>query len=107
MHYLKHIIMVIFTPIYWFGEHYNNRGWDDLLNTLMDEDTKVILCSSKLICTMGDREVWIGNYPYTFGYLYLGVGTSLSPQTMPSLPTRKRLRKYILAETGYDVKDRA
>ena len=77
-------------PSYWMQNYPTSWEWDALLNALLDEQHQITFGS--LTVTIGGAEVWAGNYPYAYGHPY-------APEihSLPSVATRKRLRRAIEA----------
>jgi len=42
---------------------------------------------------VGDIEIWISNYPYSYGYVF--APTNLEPEFLPKAITRERIRKLV------------
>lgn len=81
-------------PRYWFQNYDTNWEWDQVLNEVLDSEpeVKVNYCTTKL----GSIEVWTENYPYAYGRLYKNMDAF---NFLPSVKTRKRLRRYIESYT--------
>jgi len=88
---IKEKIIVIINPKYWLSSYSTNKYWDKALLKMI-EDKAEIKRNGEHRVTIGDRDVWIGNYPYAFG----GEG---SYNFLPRRSTRILLYKY-LAENG-------
>lgn len=75
-------------PKYWLQNSPTNYEWDAILNDLLDKhDPK----PSYLTVSLGNVEVWVGNWPYAYGAPYAnGV-----KDVLPTVATRKRLRDII------------
>lgn len=78
------------------------KEWDAELNMLLDEHEIVPVSlsgSDKTVYTilLGDIEVWVGNYPYSFGYHCPRRSCFSDRLTLPSSKTIIRLRKALEA----------
>lgn len=73
-------------PIYWMQNEPTDYAWDKLLNDLLDKHTPV---RSYMTCKLGKIEVWVGNFPYSYGGYY---DDSTSRYGLPTVKTRLRLR---------------
>jgi hypothetical protein len=74
-------------PRYWFQNYPTSWEWDALLNELLDQHP---ISFGYLTVTIGGAEVWAGNYPYAYGHPY-----APEMQALPSVATRRRLRRAI------------
>jgi hypothetical protein len=83
-------------PDYWFQNYPTSKEWDTVLNTLMDTHPLVVV--DMYTVKFGDTEVWIQNYPHAFACRY--TRTNVAPVVLPSVKTRKRLRKLQLEAVG-------
>ena len=80
----------VITPTTWIQNYPTSREWDTALNLMLDNNFPVKRTSGYVI-TLGSTKIWVGNYPYAFGYPYSG------PKVLPKVKTRKRLLAYISA----------
>ena len=82
----------LITPTAWAQVGTTYWSYDRMLNDLLDSNPKVMVgyCTTTLISQGKVYEIWTANYPFAYGGLY---GDS---SILPSVKTRKRLRKYIL-----------
>jgi len=81
-------LRIIFTPSCWIRNRRTNRKWDrKILELLEDGD---ITCIGDYTARLGDKLVWIENYPYEFGYEAYTINTG-----MPSRSTVFKLKDAI------------
>ena len=76
-------------PQYWYQQSETDWEWDRVLNNLLDNHTYVKL--GHFVLELDKAEVWIENYPYSFGSLY----SFRAITGVPSVKTRIRLKKFI------------
>ena len=55
-------LWVLINPKYWIMNYPYSEEWDIELNRLMDEHTFIIV--DRFTAKLGDRLIWITNYPY-------------------------------------------
>jgi hypothetical protein len=88
-------------PPYWLQNYPTNWEWDAILNNAMD--TGKIRVLSPWTADVGGFEVWVANWPYSFGKMDGWKGDNYG---LPSVATRKRLRSMLLRaiakEAGYE-----
>lgn len=77
----------------WIQNHPTDWVWDDVLNKSMDKYPVERLCS--YTAKIGNITVWVGNWPYAYGYPFRPIKSEM----LPSVATRKRLR----AALDYDL----
>ena len=87
---MKKIDWLRFLPMYWIQNNPTNFDWDDKLNDLLDKNT-VLISRTGYSANIGGVEVWIKNYPYAYGSPY----GRWEMDVLPSISTRKRLRKAV------------
>lgn len=94
----------IITPSAWTQGGITDWDWDAEVNRLLD-DNQLYLCRyrySDTICEftayLGPHYIWVGNYPFSYGSQYSS-GMSARNSKLPSVRTRKRLKKAIRSET--------
>ena len=102
--------------LYWlrsplFDQGFVSQEYDKFLNDLLDvlekQDPEEIRNSldkrgsgiQYTLC-IGDLEIWIANFPYSFGQPW-----RLNKQVLPKVRTRYRLAKFILNWVGYKQED--
>lgn len=88
-------------PRYWYQNNPTDWIWDAVLNRALDHFEPRLGCFT---CKIGPLNVWIGNWPYAYGYNH---GRS---EGLPSVATRKRLRARIslaIAEQSFRELDEA
>jgi hypothetical protein len=78
-------------PSYWIQSYPTSKEWDTALNKLMDTYPLVVV--DEYTVMFGGTELWVGNYPYSYGNWY---SKRNLPKVLPSVKTRKRLRKLFL-----------
>jgi|TARA_R100000084_G_scaffold108987_1_gene73382 hypothetical protein len=78
-------------PYYWIQNKPTDWEWDEFLNTLMDNHKVDVLCGYR--AKIGGYTVWIENWPYSYGDFYGKEGKC--GNGLPSVKTRKRLRKMV------------
>lgn len=86
-------LFALFRPRFWgMQEAYSDR-WDRVINRIIDEDqVDRVGCYTAHV---GSKEVWIGNYPYSYGVPYRISRAGVRP----SRRTIRRLREYIDAKS--------
>jgi hypothetical protein len=99
--YLKEMdlrnLQFLFKPQYWLMNHEYNKEVDKIINDLLDrhelkfKQIPYALYTTKLICMLGDAEIWVGNIPYGFGTLY---GTELENYRPSRLTIQRLLKRY-------------
>lgn len=95
---LKDIVFALVRPSYWLSNYESHEHWDAVVNQLIDKDVDVKLCPrTGLTATVGEYEVWTGNFPYAFGYNRRGL------ELLPFRRTRKRLRDFIVKKTNKSI----
>ena len=86
------MLSAAYAVFYYYANNLHNydKSYDTLLNHLMDND--VPITTSYLIARFKDTklQIWIGNYPYSYG------NTHPNSTVFPSMKTRKRLANYII-----------
>jgi hypothetical protein len=90
-------LQFLFKPEYWLMNHEYNKEVDKIINDLLDKHeltfktVPYVLYTTKLICMLGDAEIWVGNIPYGFGTLY---GTELENYRPSRLTIQRLLKRY-------------
>lgn len=90
------ILLICFTIFFAASYYHINRlplydkEYDKLLNHLMDNNTPITVSYLTAKFKDTDLQVWIGNYPYSYGNTYP------NSTVFPSMKTRKRLANYII-----------
>ena len=65
IHKILLTINFIINPLWWFmGEKYD-ADWDKKVNDLLDKNE--FKFRSEYRSSIGDHDIWIGNYPYYYG----------------------------------------
>jgi hypothetical protein len=95
---IKDFLFVMFRPAYWLSHKPTCKHLDAWLNHQMDIGADVK--ADNYIAHIGDKMLWIGSYPYSYGGEIIGI--SLNSQWLPANRTRKRLRDYI-AKRQYEI----
>lgn len=72
-------------PRFWAQNRPTSLAWDEALNRALDLG---ISCLGSHTANIGPFEVWVANYPYSFGY-----DTHNSLNELPTVRTRLRLRR--------------
>lgn len=77
---------------YYYANNLHNydKSYDTLLNHLMDKDIPITTSYLTAKFKDIDLQIWIGNYPYSYGNTYP------NSTVFPSMKTRKRLASYII-----------
>lgn len=78
-------------PPFWIQNYPTCREWDAMLNRLMDEREPTN--KTPYTVNFGDIEVWIGNYPYSYGGIY-------KVDLLPKVATRRRLKRLMESRFG-------
>jgi len=88
MNVFRNIDWMRLIPRYWLQNEPTCLWWDKELNELLDKQEVEPL--DEFTCKVGNLEVWIANWPYSYGYAY-------NPKYpyLPKVNTRLRLRKMI------------
>lgn len=81
-------------PKYWVQNEPTNWEWDATLNDLLDKYKPI---PGYMTVTLGPVEVWVSNYPYSYGRPWRPLGKFL-----PSVATRKRLKSAVPTEAPAD-----
>jgi hypothetical protein len=81
--------LIIISPLYWIMNHGYNHDWNKKLNELLDSNNVDFLFSSYRV-DIGDSDVWIGNYPYSYGTTKV-----MGREVRPSRRTILRLKKVV------------
>lgn len=74
-------------PGTWIRNRAASKELSDLINNLLDNPKVVITIMSKYVANVGGVNLWIENYPYSYGcvyslsYLYLGELAVLEPKS--------------------------
>ena len=79
-----------FLPRYWSQNKPTCRQWDAILNKALDEFG--VTDVDRHHCRVGPLQVWIANWPYSYGTAY---GADCPYTGLPTVATRKRLRREI------------
>lgn len=96
-------LQFIVRPDFWYMQLPYSEHWDKILNNLMDNVKAEISHPNSLdgvIYTIRfDKvEVWIQNYPYSYGHIY-NHDKSDSIKVRPSRLTIKRLKRFVEIES--------
>lgn len=75
-------------PQFWFQSEPTHMGCDGILNALLDEYG--VSAADEYTAKIGPIEVWIANYPYSYGKSYVP-----EAYVLPTTKTRRRLRKMV------------
>lgn len=62
---LKYLLKILYTPNIWIRMGTCSRQWDAVLNSALN--TGALERVDKYTCMIGGIEVWIANYPYSYG----------------------------------------
>jgi len=88
------VLVLSFSGILYYREtnHISlvSKEYDKYLNNLMDNNTPIKENYLTVKFKNSNFDIWTGNYPYAYGYMYP------DSSCYPSMKTRKRLRKYIM-----------
>ena len=83
-------------PRYWLQNYVTSLAWDRQLNDLLDKHQPV-LDFTGYVCTLGEIDVWVSNWPYAYGSRWLGIVGDHPTKALPTVKTRLRLREAIHA----------
>jgi len=61
-------IRILLTPLYWLLNYPYDKKWDKELNELLKKH-KIEIYDGFTI-KLGDKSIWVRNYPYAYGILY-------------------------------------
>lgn len=75
-------------PRYWMQNEPTSWEWDAILNYLMDTYEPE---PGYLTVKLGPVEVWVSNWPYSYGNAY----RPHEVKVLPSVATRKRLKNLV------------
>lgn len=94
-------LQFVVRPDFWFMQISYSEHWDKVLNNLMDNVKPKLNKPNSLdgeIYTINfeNVEVWVRNYPYSYGYPYVSKNEAI--RVRPSRLTIKRLKKFVDAE---------
>lgn len=92
MERLMHKIGVLFDPRFWLRVQRVSHEWSDELDRAMDRGDPITSCG-RFYCKVGQIEVWIENWPYGYGNLFVSGLNGVLP--LPRRKTALRLRRYI------------
>lgn len=90
-------LQFIFQPSFWVHNYRYCPILDEKINELLDKGVKFTNIRTGYADLGNLTSIWIGNYPYAFGYLYW------YGQSMPSRLTVKRMKR-VLAECVLEMK---
>jgi hypothetical protein len=90
----------VFKPIYWTQNYPTCWEWDALLNEIMDKAENI---NTDKICRVNidGVEIWASNWPYAYGSPHILINDN---NVLPSVKTRKRLKKMLVSSGLDDVK---
>lgn len=80
----------LFTPSAWNQNEPTSLEWDKRLNYLLDNYEIVV--EGNYTIKINGVEVWISNYPYSYGKTYHNEAFG---QVLPTLKTRQRLKTAV------------
>lgn len=89
---MKRLLDILFAlshPSHWGRNYQYNAEWDALVNEAITNGT--VRRITEYRAEMGNGAIWIGGYPFAYGYPYI-------PKNAPIMPARrtvKRLRDHI------------
>lgn len=95
-------LQFIVRPDFWYMANRYSEHWDKTLNNLMDnvkaEISEPNSLDGEIYTIRFDKvEVWIQNYPYSYGHIY-DRGKSDTLKVRPSRLTIKRLNRFVEIE---------
>ena len=79
-------------PKYWVQLEKTDWAWDKKLNELLDSNPTITL--GYLTVFLNNAEIWVGNYPYSYGQLYTPARGSKATG-VPSIKTRNRIKDIV------------
>lgn len=105
---LKDFFRYLFRPKFWDMMLPYSHNWDMQLRFLLDnaKECKIYfnpISNSYLTMTINDTEIWIGNYPYSYGW-NRSEHWSRETRVRPSRRTIERLHKFIEEKKKEDLK---
>lgn len=80
-------------PSYWIQNYPTNMFWDRFVAEAISRGE--VEAESPCRAKVGGVSVWVGNWPYAYGYPYNVPGLS---EVMPTVATRKRLRDMLMSK---------
>jgi len=87
----------LFNPLFWIQNEPTSEEWDRVLNELLDKYG--VTSVNQYTARVGNLEIWVCNYPYSFGHTHNSVfrpeQPSLYNNVLPKVKTRIRLKKMI------------
>ena len=83
-------IYVTVNPMFWFQNQKTSKLTDTIINDLIDNNAP-ISDVRECVVKLGDRYVWIANYPYSYGNINDG---KFASELLPRKVTRLRLKMY-------------
>ena len=96
-------IMITLTVLVWvtFYRQSNHislvsKEYDAHLNNLMNKKADFENNGLTIRFKGTDQDIWVGNYPYAYGNLFL------ESNLYPKMKTRKRLRNYIIRKIVFE-----
>lgn len=91
----KNVLIRVLCPIFWIQNEPTCWKWDAELNRMLNESEirdGSFHHGEQYTVFINDVEIWVQNWPYSYGYVYDG-----RPKILPSILTRIRLRRAIKA----------
>ena len=90
---LKHYLIMFVTPSAWIGEPSVNEV-DTLVNSIIDTGEYMIQDNYTIKYKYCGKvfELWISNYPHSYGWIYSIDGIGQGDKGLPCIQTRKKLR---------------
>lgn len=73
-------------PLNWIQVGHTNWDYDAALNKALDNCG--ISSVGRFTCEVNGRDIWIGNYPYSYGNIH-------GSNALPSMKTRRKLSRMI------------
>lgn len=84
-------LWVLINPNYWLMNYSYSKDWDNELNRLMNEHTFINI--DEFTAKLGDRIIWITNYPFASFREYIGMYSTKRPSKKTIYKAMKKLKR--------------
>ncbi len=88
---VKDFFFRLIRPNFWHQNHPTNHDYSDALESQIDNGAEIVV-EDKYCIFLGDVRVWVGNYPYGFGYQY---PADEGARFLPSARVRQKLKRRL------------
>lgn len=89
----KDKILVWINPIHWIRNSFTSKEWDKNMNELLDNPISVVYAlEGKHTVILNGIEIWVENYPYSYGSPY---NNCTYNNHLPTRITAFRLNKFL------------